>query len=190
MNFVLFPVILMISALSEPLFQILLPEKWSGSVPFVQLLCMAAVMFPMHSVNLNILKVMGRSDIFLYLEIVKIFLAAGILIFSINFGVYGVLIGQIISSFIAYIPNSYYSGKIIDYPVREQLLDFMPCLLLASVISLLAYFAVNQLGMTPLMKLLVIGFAGFSMYLLMANALKLEGFRLVSTLAKERLVKS
>ena len=103
--------------------------------PFI--MCIASVMYPLHSINLNILKVKARSDLFLYLEIIKKILYLEIikkimiliiLFISYCYGVIGILIGQIIGSVLAYIPNSYFSAKLIDYAIESKSLTSCPAL--------------------------------------------------------------
>lgn len=137
MTMILFPGVLFTAALAEPIFQIILPQKWFPAVPYFQLLCIASLMTPLHSINLNILKVKGRSDLFLYLEIVKKAINGLVLLAVFRYGIYAILIGQITTSFINYIPNSYFSSKILNYSIKEQVSDFLPMLIIASVVAYL-----------------------------------------------------
>lgn len=137
MTMILFPGVLFTAALAEPIFQIILPQKWFPAVPYFQLLCIASLMMPLHSINLNILKVKGRSDLFLYLEIIKKAINGLVLLAVFRYGIYAILIGQIITSFINYIPNSYFSSKILNYSIKEQVSDFLPILIIASVVAYL-----------------------------------------------------
>lgn len=137
MTMILFPGVLFAAALAEPIFQIILPQKWFPAVPYFQLLCIASLMMPLHSINLNILKVKGRSDLFLYLEIVKKAINGLVLLATFRYGIYAILIGQITTSFINYIPNSYFSSKILNYSIKEQVSDFLPMLIIASVVAYL-----------------------------------------------------
>ncbi|RUO37308.1 flippase [Aliidiomarina shirensis] len=137
-TFLLFPAMLFLAVMTEPLFAIFLPDKWFTAASYLQLMCIAAMIYPLNTINLNILKVKGRSDLFLYLEIIKKFVAVVIILISYRWGVYGLLIGQVVSSMLAYLPNSYYSSKLIDYGVKEQFRDYGAHLALAVMISLLA----------------------------------------------------
>jgi O-antigen/teichoic acid export membrane protein len=185
-TFILFPAMLLLAALAEPLFMVLLPDKWLPAVIYLQLMCIAGVMHPLHSINLNILKVKGRSDLFLYLEIFKKIMALVILAISFNYGVIGILIGQIFSSVLAYIPNSYFSSKLINYPLREQIADFLPGLLLACVIALVVYGSIFYLHWSAPAHLLALGsIAGF-LYLAGAHILKLQAYGLARQVLQEK----
>ncbi len=158
MTFVIFPVLIFLAALAEPLFVLLLPSKWHGAVPYFQLLCIASILLPLHSINLNILKVKGRSDLFLYLEIVKKIMSGLVLYLTYEHGVIAILLGQIATSMLSYLPNSYFSKRLLDYGIIEQLKDVLPILAVASVFGGVTYTIVNILGTSnALLSTLVIG---------------------------------
>jgi O-antigen/teichoic acid export membrane protein len=185
-TFVLFPAMLFLAALAEPLFKVLLPEKWLPAIAYLQLMCIAGVMYPLHSINLNILQVKGRSDLFLYLEIIKKIMAVIILVVSFKYGVTGILIGQVIVSIIAYVPNSYFSAKLINYPVREQMADFMPGLALSGAVSLVVYGSVCYLQWSALAKLIVLASASGLLYLAGAHILKLQAYCFALQMLQEK----
>lgn len=123
-TFIVFPALAFLAVLAEPIFSIFLPDKWFAAASYLQLMCLASFLIPVHSVNLNILKVKGRSDLFLLLEVLKKTVAIVIMAISLQWGIYGLLVGQIITSVIVFIPNSYFSKKLIGYGVYSQLRDF------------------------------------------------------------------
>ena len=181
-TFLLFPAMALMAALAESLFQVLLPNQWLPAVPYLQLMCIAGLLYPLHAINLDILKVKGRSDLFLYLEIVKKVSIVLILFVSI-------LIGQIICSVLAYLPNSYFSDKLIGYSVREQIGDFLPCLVLSGAIAGAVYVAVLVSTLPDLMELIMFGIAAVTLYLIGAYALKLQALTLTLQVVKERINK-
>ena len=183
-TFVLFPSMFFLAALARPLFMVLLPEKWLPAVPYLQLMCLAGVMFPLHTINLNILQVKGRSDFFLYLEIIKKILTVIILYISYRYGVTGILIGQIIGSVLAYIPNSYFSAKLINYSTWEQVADVLPSLVLSAVVALLIVAADTLTYWPDFVGLIVFGFVAGFLYLAGAHILKLQPY----LLAREMIV--
>jgi O-antigen/teichoic acid export membrane protein len=164
-TFVLFPSLIALIVLAEPLFSVLLKDKWLPAVPYLQLLCVAGLFYPLHSINLNIIKVKGRSDLFLYLEIIKKIMLSIVLLISVNFGILGILVGQIVSSMLAYIPNSYYSIKLINYSVSEQLKDFIPTLLLSICMGLFMYLTGLLLPFGDIVHLVVLGSVGIIFYI-------------------------
>ncbi|AKB23275.1 lipopolysaccharide biosynthesis protein [Methanosarcina sp. WH1] len=188
-TYIVFPCMIALVVLARPLFSLMLKEDWLPAVPYLQLLCIAGILYPLHAINLNILMVKGRSDLFLYLEIVKKLMIVIILLASIQYGIFGILIGQIVSSFIAYIPNSYFSIKLIDYSVPEQLHDFIPTLLLAVTMGVIMYTIGLILSVGEFVYVLVIGLAGATFYVLTNHLLKMPGQLLILQIIKEQYLK-
>lgn len=166
MTVTLFPGILFTAALAYPLFQVLLPEKWYPAVPYFQLLCLVALMMPLHSTNLNILKVKGRSDLFLYLEFAKKTVHGVALLITCRYGVTAILVGQIIISFINYIPNSYFSSRLLGYGVVEQVKDFGPILVAASIAALCGYLFIGISDVNVILEILISGVLMLVVYFL------------------------
>ena len=183
-TFMLFPAMFFMAALAQPLFEFLLPEKWWDAVIYLQLMMLVGLLYPIHSINLNILNVKGRSDLFLYLEVLKKAMIVLIFWVSFQYGVIGILIGQIIGSVLAYIPNSYFSYKLIGYSVKEQLADFIPGLVLSGLIAALIYSLQLWLVWHPFIELLALGVLALGLYLIGAKLLKLHAFELVYDLVK------
>jgi len=175
-TFVVFPVLMIFSALAQPLFEFLLPSKWWSAVPYLQLLCISGLFYPLHAINLNILKVKGRSDLFLYLEVVKKVITILIIFVSYRYGIIGILLGQIFSSVLNYIPNSYFSEKLIKYSVREQLLDFLPSLVLSLIVGGLIYGFTLLSKWSDFVQLLVLSILGVAIYFLSAHILNLKAY--------------
>lgn len=188
-TFVLFPVLAMLAALAGPLFGALLPEKWQPAVPYLQLMCIAGLLYPLHAINLNVLKVKGRSDLFLYLEIYKKIMGVLILWISYRYGVMGILVGQIIASVLAYIPNSYFSYGLIGYSVKEQVADFLPGLILAGAVALVTYGAGLLVPWPAVVQLVVLGSLAGAIYLASAHVLRLQAYVLASQLIADRFFK-
>ena len=139
------PTLLIAGVLAVPLFRFLMTEKWLPAVPYFQLLCLGGIMYPLHAYNLNILNVKGRSDLFLKLEIIKkLFVTVGLII-AIPFGIYGLLWSQIILTILAFFINTFFSGKMINYRVGEQIKDILPILGLAGLIGILVFILDKQL---------------------------------------------
>jgi O-antigen/teichoic acid export membrane protein len=181
-TFTLFPALSFLAALSKPLFEVLLPDKWAPAAPYLQLLCLASILIPVHTLNLNILQIKGRSDLYLRLEIVKKMMLTVILVISLQFGIFGVLIGRVIASVLGYFPNSYYSSRLIGYSVREQLMDFLPALLLSGVISGLTYLAVTLLDWPASRELAVFGLLALTLYVAAAYVFRMEALGLARRL--------
>ena len=123
---VTFACMLGLAAVAKPLIVILIGEKWLMAVSFLQIICFAGMLYPLHAINLNILQVKGRSDLFLKLEILKKIIAVGPIIIGIFYGIEYMLWGSVFTSFIAYFLNSFYSADLINYPTKDQIEDILP----------------------------------------------------------------
>ena len=118
--FITFTLVLGMAAIAEPMIHTLVGAKWEPSIIYLQLLCFDGMMYPLHALNLNMLQVQGRSDLFLKLEIIKKIIAIPTIIIGVFWGIKIMILGLILNSFIAYYINSYWSGKHIDYSVSQQ----------------------------------------------------------------------
>ncbi len=123
---VVVPVMLSLILIAEPGFRFLFGEKWLPAVPYFQILAIVSIFRPISAYNLNILKVKGRSDIFLYLEIAKKVIGSVFIIGGVYFGVMGMVIALSVFSILSYIIDMHFSGRIIEYKVFEQLNDIFP----------------------------------------------------------------
>jgi len=124
-----------LAAVAEPMVITFIGEKWRPSIIYLQLLCFPGMFYPLHSLNLNMLNVKGRSDLFLKLEIIKKILVIPFIIIGIFYGIKVMILGMWINTIIAYYLNSYYSGKLIDLSIREQIKDIFPSFILAIIVG-------------------------------------------------------
>ncbi len=140
--FVIAPVLIFLGILAEPIFRFLFTEKWLPAVPYFQILCVTGILHPIHAYNLNILKVKGRSDLFLKLEVIKKIVIIITIVFALQLGIIALLYGQIFISIVAFFINTHYTGKFINYSAWQQLRDIAPIILLA-VFSSVAIFILD-----------------------------------------------
>lgn len=121
--FIVFPLMMGLAAIASPLIRVILTAKWDGCVLYLQILCFALMLYPIHAINLNLLQVKGRSDIFLRLEIIKKIIGVVILIITIPLGITAMCLGMFFSSIICLIVNTYYTSRFIDVGLLTQLKD-------------------------------------------------------------------
>jgi O-antigen/teichoic acid export membrane protein len=141
--FIIAPLMLGLAAIGEPLFLLLLGEDWLPAVLFFQIICLAQIFYPVHAFNLNILKVYGRSDLFLKLEIIKKTIVTISVIVAFQFGVLGLVWSSVFTSFASLGVNMYYSSNLINYPIKEQIKDLSPILFQSLATGFLMYYIVN-----------------------------------------------
>lgn len=174
-SFLICPMMFGLAAVSESIIKILLTEKWMDCVIFVKIFCFVYMLMPIHTANLQAINALGRSDIFLKLEIVKKIVGIIILIITISLGVHamaiGVLIGGIISSFI----NSYPNLKLLNYSYKDQIKDIMPSFILSMCMGIIVYM-INYINIIPILKLIIQISVGIFVYIAMSIIFKLECF--------------
>lgn len=158
-----FACMLGLAAVAKPLILILIGDKWLPAVGYLQIICFAGMLYPLHAINLNILQVKGRSDLFLKLEIVKKIIAIGPVLIGILYGIEYMLLGSVVTSFVAYFLNSYYSAALISYPTMEQMKDILPTFLIslgtAFLMWCLTLLDLSEFVLLPIQIMVGIGIA-------------------------------
>lgn len=129
-----------LGAISEPLLYCLIGPKWHEASTYLPLICIAGSLYPLHAINLNILMVQGRSDIFLGLEIIKKAIAIVPLCVGAFVGIMPMLYVNLLTGVIGYFLNSYYSGKLLGYSSWMQIKDVAPSYGVATIVALSIYF--------------------------------------------------
>lgn len=137
--FVVTPFLIFLAVLAEPTFRFLFTEKWLPAVPYFQILCITGILFPLHSYNLTILNIKGRSDLFLKLEALKKILIVIIIVFAVPFGILALLYGQVIVSLLAFFINAHYTKKFIDYSGWQQITDIFPIIITAGFSGVIVF---------------------------------------------------
>lgn len=178
-----------LGAVAEPFIYCLIGPKWHQAATFLPLICISMSMYPLHAINLNMLKVQGRSDIFLYLEIIKKIIGIGPLCLGIFVGIYWMLVGSIFTGIIAYFLNSYYTGKKLGYSSWMQIKDVAPSYGLAFIIALSVYFIkylpVSNWVILPLQILI-----GVLVFFFVCNRMKMQEYQelkgMVQSLTKRK----
>lgn len=139
--YIIFPLMMGLAAIASPLVRVLLTDKWASCILYLQIICFALMWYPVHAININLLMVCGRSDLFLRLEIVKKIMQILVIVCSIPFGVLGMCIGSVVSSILSLILNTYYTGKLIDLGFIKQMNDILPYFIFSLIMGTLVYLS-------------------------------------------------
>lgn len=188
--FVCFVLMLGMAAIARPMVITLIGEKWEPCVVYLQLLCFVGMFYPLHALNLNMLQVKGRSDLFLRLEIIKKLLAIPIIVLGIIWGIKVMIISMIVNSLIAYYLNSYWSGHLIGYPVREQIQDILPGFALAAAMSITIFTAGILLPFSPLQILMIQLFTGAVITISICEISRFKDYLFIKETLKGKLFKN
>lgn len=167
-SFAVFPMMAGLAASAESVVELLLTDKWLEAVPFVQIACLYFAFWPVHTANLQAISALGRSDIFLKLEIIKKAVGISILLFTIQHGIYaivfGLVVGNIVSLFINMTPNK----KLLGYTYLDQFKDILPTLFI-SILMFVMVFALNGLQVSVIIKLALQLISGVVIYIVLAK---------------------
>lgn len=172
---VTFSCMLMLAAIAKPMIIILIGEKWLMAASILQIICFQGMLYPLHALNLNMLQVQGRSDLFLKLEIIKKCAAVIPLLIGVFGGLFPMLISSILISFFSYYLNAHYSGPLLGYSTIEQIKDWMPDFLIALVASFAA-FGISLVHISPYVILPLQLITGFLIILVLCSLFKLEEY--------------
>lgn len=165
-----------LGAVAEPLLYVLIGGQWSEAARYLQIIVFSACLYPLHAINLNMLQVQGRSDLFLKLEIVKKIIAIGPILLGVFISIEWMLWGSVLIGLFAYWLNSFYSGKMIDYGSLAQLRDIAPSFGVAFVM-MAALYALTLTELPPVALLAVQLIAGAGIAIGLCELLRLEEYR-------------
>lgn len=170
-----FVLMLGVAACAESMIYVLIGEQWLECVPMLQIICTYGMLYPLHALNLNMLQVQGRSDLFLRLEIIKKIIAVGPLLLGIFVDIFLMLAGSIVTSLIAYYLNAYYSGPFLNYSIKEQIKDILPSFGVAVAMAV-PVFAMSFIPLNPFILLPLQILVGAVITLVICEATKLPEY--------------
>jgi O-antigen/teichoic acid export membrane protein len=177
---VIFPLMMGVALIAKPMLTILLGIEWQNAAILLSTLCLGYMLYPIHAINLNILQVKGRSDLFLKLEIIKKIIGIAILFFSIPFGVLYMCIGLTVTSYLSLIINTYYTAQLTSFTQWQQCKDLIPIWLSVMLSSFIAYIAGCFLSTSYAIQIavnLVVALTCYLLYLKFAQQSLLQQFR-------------
>lgn len=166
------PLMIGLIAIAEPLFLFLLTDKWANSIPYFQLLCVVGLFFPVVVQNYNLLRIKGRSDLHLKLEIVKYIMTAIAIFLTYKSGILALLYGQICVAIISHVIVSIFAGKLIDYSLVDQLKGLFPIAAISAIMGFVMYLIGNLNIESNLLKFILQILAGFIIYFLINTIIK------------------
>ncbi|MDE6803189.1 MAG: lipopolysaccharide biosynthesis protein [Muribaculaceae bacterium] len=175
-TFIIFPMMMLLAAVSRPLVLAFLTEKWLFASTLLIPLCFGAMWYPVHAINLNLLQVKGRSDLFLRLEIIKKCIGIMIICVTIPFGLLVMCWGTVVNSVVSLIINTYYTGKIINLGFLTQMRDILPILFLSLTVGAMVFLILNFVHMSSWLSLLVGIVIGIILYSVFAKILHFKEF--------------
>lgn len=185
--FITAPLMLGAAAIAKPLFLLVLGIQWLPAVSFFKIICLGSILYPIHAFNINVLKVSGRSDLFLKLEIVKKIIVFISIIIAFRFGIYGLVWSSVVTSFLSLLINTYYSSNLISYTTKNQLLDMFPTFCISLLVYIIMTYLVSLLQIYSMyLQIFLPVIVGFLVYLFFSYLIKSAPLLLAIKLLKER----
>lgn len=174
-TYVMAPMMMGLAFIGEPVVRLILTEKWLPCVPFMRIFCITYMFYPVHTANLNAIKAMGRSDLFLKLEIVKKIMGLTVLLLTMWHGVMVMAYSLLFTSVLSQIINSWPNKKLLNYSYLEQLKDILPGIIVAVVMGFCIY-PIQWLGLPDIVTLLIQVPLGAGIYFGVSALLKIDSF--------------
>ena len=179
--------LVLLCALSRPLICLVLTEKWLPAVPYMQIFCFVYLLDNVCVLNLNLLQVLGRSDLFLRLEIIKKSISVGMLLCAVPFGVMAICIMKLIYAQIAVFINTYYTGKLFKLGYWQQMKDFGPYIIYSAIASIPA-FLLTFTNLADILIVLIGSISALGIYVFILIAVKDKIFKeYIATTIRKRI---
>lgn len=177
------PVLLGLVVIAEPLIKVLLTDKWLLAVPIMQIMCVARLVSIISGINVNVLYAIGRTDLALKQQYVKLFVRIILLVIGLKYGIVYIALAELVSTIVHFFINTYYPGKILNYGSLEQIKDLLPIvfssLMMGVGMCFLTYFIENDV-----VKLIVSSLVGMSIYIGLIYIFRMPEFFLLHTKLK------
>lgn len=187
-SFLIFPIMAGLAVVAEPIVSILLGDKWLPAVPFLQMFCLAAAFQMLHTANLQAISALGRSDIYLKLEIIKKIVGLALLAVSIPFGIYAIAAGFAVSTIVDTLIHTFSNKDLYHYTALEQSRDILPALILSLTMGTAVYL-LGLIKLPPWQLLFIQIPAGAVIYIALAKIFKVESWNYIINTAKEEMIR-
>jgi len=187
--YIIAPLMMGLAFVGEPLVRLLLTEKWLSCVPFLRIFCITFMFYPIHTANLNAIKALGRSDLFLKLEIIKKFVGILALVLTMRVSVMAMAYSLLFVEVAGQIINTWPNKKLLNYSYLEQLKDIMPSVLLSVFMGICVFF-VDKIGMPDILTIFLQIVLGGVIYNFGSIFLKIDSFLYVKDIVKSFTKKS
>lgn len=179
---VTFVFMLGLAAVAKPMILVLIGDQWLIAAMFLPIICLQMMLYPLHAINLNMLQVQGRSDLFLRLEIIKKAIAVIPLLLGIFIDIYWMLWGSVFNGIFAFYLNSYYSGRFIGYSTLDQVKDILPSFGIAVIMAIITYL-VSLLPLSPFILLPLQIIVGAVITIVLCDIIKPEEYKELKSIA-------
>ena len=182
-TYIISPFMIGLAFIGEPFVKLILGAKWIDCVFFMRVYCITFLFYPMHTANLNAIKALGRSDLYLKLEMIKKTIGLVALLISMNISVNAMAYSMLVVSILSQLVNTWPNKKLLDYSYFEQLKDILPSILLAVVMGGIVY-PIVLLQYNSLLTIIVQVLLGMVIYFIGSMIFHMEGYEYVLNILK------
>lgn len=187
-TYLMMPMMMGIAICAEPIVNLLLTSKWLPCVPYMRIFCFIYAFYPIHTANLNAIKAVGRSDIFLKLEIIKKVVGATALLCTLWFGPFAIACSMLVTTLLNQLINSWPNKKLLNYKYLDQVKDMLPQIILSAVMGTVV-FCVTFLKLSDIVTLLIQVPLGVIIYIGGSKLFHVDSFEYILGIAKNYLPK-
>lgn len=184
-TYIIVPMMVGLAMCAEPLISIVLTDKWLPCVPYLQIFCFSFAFYPIHTANLNAIKALGRSDLYLKIEIIKKVIGLILVISTMWISVKAMAYSLIVSAIISQIINSWPNKRLLGYSYFEQIKDILPQISIAVLMGIIVYL-VGMIDVSNVCKLVLQVCVGIFSYILLSHVFKIESYEYVCNLIRNR----
>ena len=170
-TFIMAPLMIGLAACSKEVVSLVLTDKWLPSVPYLQIFCFSYMIWPLHTANLNAIKALGRSDMFLKLEIIKKCIGLTLLLITMRISVLAMAFSLLISGVCSLIINSWPNRELFNYKMEEQIKDILPNIIMALVMGAVVY-VIGLVDLPVIVRLIMQIVAGIAIYSFLSRITK------------------
>lgn len=184
-TYIMAPLMIGLAFCAEPIVRLVLTDKWLPCVPYLRIFCVTYLFWPIHTANLNAINSMGRSDLFLKLEVLKKIIGMILLLSTMWFGVMAMAYSLLISSFTSQLINTWPNRYLLKYKYTDQIADILPNLLIALIMGVIVYL-ISFLNISLLLSLVLQIVSGGIIYLILSIITKNDSFTYLINILKNR----
>lgn len=185
-TYIMMPLMVGLAVCAEPIISLIFTDKWLPCVPFLRIFCFCYAFYPVHTANLNAIKAMGRSDLFLKLEVIKKIIGILAIIITIKLGVFAIACSLLVTTVLGQIINSWPNKKILNYSYLNQVKDMLPQILLSIFMGMIVY-SVTLLKAGNIATLLIQILVGVFIYITGSKLFHIESFEYLLNTGKDIL---
>lgn len=187
--YIMAPLMMGLAFCAEPVVRLVLSDKWVECIPFLRIFCITSMFYPIHTANLNAIKAMGRSDLFLILEIIKKIVGVIALLGTMWISVKAMAYSLLVTSVLSQVINSWPNRNLLDYSYPKQVTDILPSIILAVLMGTVVSFF-SLLNLSDIVTIFIQVIVGAIVYLVGSVVFKLDSFYYIVNILKQYIYKT